>query len=60
MEEAKELVSVIRSDFYGPEEGKDGLVAATQRTLVNEGATTIFTTEVEGNVRLGGAFVLLC
>ena len=58
VEEAKELVSVIRSDFYGPEEGREGLVAATQRTLVNEGATTIFTTEVEGT-HLAGEYVQL-
>ena len=58
VEEAKQLVSIIRSDFYGPEKGREGLVAATQRTLVKEGATTIFSTEVEGT-HLAGEYVQL-
>lgn len=58
MEEAKQLVSIIRSDFYGPEEGREGLVAATQRTLIKEGATTVFSTEVEGT-HLAGEYVQL-
>ena len=58
VEEAKQLVSIIRSDFYGPEEGREGLVAATQRTLVKEGATTVFSTEVEGT-HLAGEYVQL-
>ena len=51
-------MSIIRSDFYGPEKGREGLVAATQRTLVKEGATTIFSTEVEGT-HLAGEYVQL-
>ena len=52
------MVSIIRSNFYGSGHEKEGLVAATQRTLVNNGETTVYTTEVEGT-RLAGEYVQL-
>lgn len=57
VQEAEELVSILRSDFYGSEP-LEGPVTTLQRTLVSEGSTTVWSTAVEGSL-LEGEYVQL-